>query len=228
MNKITTLEKAVERVPDGAVLLVGGFYGIGMPHNVIDELIRQSKKDLTLVSVEACSPGYGIAKLIEQKRVKKLITTWIGNLALTIHQQVSDGSLELELNPQGTLIERIRAGGYGLGGVLTPTGLGTDIEEQGYGVRMNLNGKDWLYHTPIHADVAIVEAYAADSIGNLQFRGTQRNFSETMCAGADLVIASIMTPIVEKGAIEPNAIHVPSLFVDLLIQGTNEQVEERR
>jgi len=135
---------------------------------------------------------------------------------------VDKGELELELNPQGTLVERIRAAGYGLEGILTLTGLDTMIEEKGYGKRVNLDGKDVMYHTPIKADVTIVEAYEADKNGNLIFRRTQRNFNDVMCFAGDLVIASVVKPIKEKGELDPDSIMVPGTLVDILVQGEEE------
>ena len=131
---------------------------------------------------------------------------------------VDSGEIDLELNPQGTLVERIRAGGFGLGGILTPTGLGTMIEEKGYGQRIHLNGRDWLYHTPLKADVTIVEAYDADEAGNLIFRRTQRNFCDTMCFAGETVIASVVNPIKKNGEIDPDAVMVPGVVVDYLVQ----------
>ncbi len=137
---------------------------------------------------------------------------------------VEKGEIELELNPQGTLIERIRAGGFGLGGVLTPTGLGTIVEERGYGTRIRLNGRDWLYHTPLKADGAVVEAFDADEAGNLVFRRTQRNFCDTMCFAAETVIASVVNPIRKKGEIDPDGVMVPGVVVDYLVQREAEHV----
>jgi acetate CoA/acetoacetate CoA-transferase alpha subunit len=228
MNKIQKIEEAVSQIKNGDTVLVGGFYGVGTPHNIIDEMIRQNKKELTVITVEAGSPNYGVAKLLENRCVKKLIATWMGDLKHTVNELIEEGSMELEINPQGTLVERIRAGGYGLGGILTPTGLGTYVEEKGIGERYEFNGKAWLYHTPIKGDVCIVEAYGADVVGNLLFRGTQNNFNDMMCTSADLVIASIMCPICEKGEIEPIHVQVPGIYVDILVQGTEEQVERSR
>ena len=225
MDKIKTIEEAVNLIKDGDKVLVGGFYGLGTPHKVIDEIVRQQKKDLTIIGIEAGSPNYGVGKLIENGCVSKLIVSWIGNLKSTVNTLIAEGKLEMELNPQGTLVERIRAAGFGLGGILTPTGLGTYIEDQKIGERVTFNSKDWLYHTPLRGDVCIVEAFQGDKLGNLVFRGAQMNICNTMCASADLVIASVMSPINSLGSIEPEAIQVPGTFIDVLVQVDEKQVE---
>jgi acetate CoA/acetoacetate CoA-transferase alpha subunit len=228
MNKIKSVEEAVALIKDGDSVLVGGFYGIGTPHQIVDEIVRQKKKNLTIITIEAGSPDYGIGKLIENGCVSKIITSWIGNLKSTIQNLLEQGKLEMEINPQGTLVERIRAGGYGLGGVLTQAGLGTYVEEKKIGQRVTFNQKDWLYHMPIKANVCIVEAYQGDEIGNLVFKGTQTNFNNIMCTAADLVIASIMAPISQKGSINPAYVQVPGVFVDILVQTDVKQVERTR
>lgn len=218
MNKIMSVKEAVEKIKDGDVILAGGFYAVGTPENIIDEIIRQGKKDLTIVSNDGGTPDEGVGKLIYAGCVKKFICSWCG-LTPIIPELVEKGEMELELNPQGTLVERIRAAGFGLGGILTPTGLDTAIEENGLGKRVNLNGRDWLYHTPLKADVTIVEAYTADKNGNLIFRRTQRNFNDVMCTAGDLVIASVAQPIKEMGELDPDSIMVPGTLVDILVQG---------
>jgi len=221
MNKISTVKEAVEKIKDGDIVLAGGFYAVGTPDIIIDEIIRQGKKNLTVISNDSGTPTEGIGKLIYSGCVKKLILSWCG-LTPIIPELVDKGELELELNPQGTLVERIRAAGYGLEGILTLTGLDTMIEEKGYGKRVNLDGKDVMYHTPIKADVTIVEAYEADKNGNLIFRRTQRNFNDVMCFAGDLVIASVVKPIKEKGELDPDSIMVPGTLVDILVQGEEE------
>ena len=218
MNKIMTLREAVSQIKSGDTILAGGFYSVGTPDNIVDEIIRQNIKDLTIVSNDGGTPNEGIGKLIYDNRVKKLMVSWCG-LTPLVPELVESGQLELELNPQGTLVERIRAGGYGLEGILTLTGLDTMIEEKKIGERVHLNGKDMLYHTPIRGNVTIVEAYAADKNGNLVFRGTQRNFNDVMCFASDLVIASVATPIKELGEIDPDSIMVPGTLVDIIVQG---------
>ena len=217
MPEIMSAAQAVGLIRNGTNLHVNGFHQIGTPEDLIDEMIAQHKQDLTIINNDAGSETAGIGRLIYAGLVKKLICTWCG-LNPKVPELVDQGKLELELNPQGTFVERIRAAGYGLGGVLTPTGLGTVIEESGLGVRVTLNGSDWLYHTPLKADVCLLEAYAADDAGNLVFRRTQRSFGPVMATAADLVIASVVTPIMPRGAIDPDRIMVPGVLVDILVQ----------
>lgn len=217
MNKRITVEEAVSKIKDGDTLMVGGFYAIGTPEALVDEIIRQGKKDLTIINNDCGNPNSALGRLVYSGLCKKVILTWCGYLG-ELPAMVADKKIELELNPQGTLIERIRAGGFGLGGILTPTGLGTYIEEQGFGTRVTMNGADYLYHTPLRADVTLVQAYAADEAGNLIFRRTQRNFCDTMCFAGDLVIASVATPIQKNGAIDPDTVMVPGPVVDYLVQ----------
>jgi len=217
MDKRISIEQAASMVHDGDTIMVGGFYTIGTPEAIIEEIIKMGTKDLTVINNDFGNPNSALGHLVYAGRCKKVILSWCGYLG-ELPKMVEEKKVELELNPQGTLIERIRSGGFGLGGVLTPTGLGTYIEEQGYGKRVNFNGQDYLYHTPLHADVTLVQAYAADEAGNLVFRRTQRNFSDTMCYAADKCIASIATPIKKKGEIDPDHIMVQGPIVDYLVQ----------
>lgn len=217
MNKLITMEEAAAMIHDGDTVMVGGFYTVGTPEALVDEILRQGKKDLTIINNDGGNPNSALGRLLYSGLCKKVILSWCGYLN-ELPAMVEEKKIELELNPQGTLIERIRAGGFGLGGVLTPTGLGTYIEQQGYGQRVHMNGKDYLYHTPLKADVTIVQAYAADEAGNLIFRRTQRNFCDTMCFAGETVIASVVTPIQKKGDIDPDAVMVPGVVVDYLVQ----------
>jgi len=208
---------AVRLIPDGASIHVNGFYQVGTPEDLIDEIIAQGKCGLTIANNDAGSETEGIGRLIYAGLVKKLICTWCG-LNSKLPGLLKEGKIELELNPQGTFVERIRAAGYGLGGILTPTGLDTVIEEKGTGTRVNMNGQDWLYHTPLRADVCLLEAYMADDAGNLIFHRTQRCFGPVMATAADLVIASVVKPIVKRGELDPEAIMVPGVLVNVLVQ----------
>lgn len=216
MAIIMDLKDAVGKIKNGSIIHVGGFYSLGTPDDIVDEILAQGITDLTLICNDGGTPTEGIGKLIYGGRVKKLICTWCG-LTPIVPELVEMGKMELELNPQGTLVERIRAAGYGLGGIVTPTGLGTIVEEK-WGQRVSLNGRDWLYHTPLKADVTMVEAYQADKNGNLIFRRTQRNFCPVMCTAGDLVIASVVLPIAEMGELDPDHIMVPGPLVDILVQ----------
>jgi acetate CoA/acetoacetate CoA-transferase alpha subunit len=217
MSKIISLQDAVAKINDADTVLVGGFYAVGTPENIIGEIIRQGKGNLTAVSNDTGTPTEGLGRLIYAGLVKKLITSF-ASLTPIIPELIEKGELVVEFNPQGTLVERIRAGGYGLEGVLTRTGLGTLVEKNGCGTRMRLNGRDMLYHTPLRGNITILEAYEADEQGNLIFRRTQRNFSDTMCFASDIVIASIVKPIKKIGEIDPDHIMVPGTLVDYLVQ----------
>lgn len=217
MPRITSAAEAVGLIADGAFIHVNGFYQVGTPEDIIDELIAQRRTSLTIANNDAGSQHEGIGRLIYAGLVRKLICTWCGS-NLELPGLVEQGVVDLELNPQGTFVERIRAAGYGLGGVLTETGLGTIVEEKGWGTRITIDGRDWMYHTPLKADVCILEAYRADDAGNLVFRRTQRCFGPVMATAADLVIASVVEPIVAAGELDPDHIMVPGPLVDILVQ----------
>jgi acetate CoA/acetoacetate CoA-transferase alpha subunit len=209
--------EAVKKIQSGDTILAGGFYGNGTPVGIVDELIRQGQKKLTVVNNDGNTTEKGVGRLIATGQVNKFICSWCGRLPI-VAQLSSEGSLELEICPQGTLAERIRAGGFGLGGVLTPTGLGTMVEGK-WGERVTLGGKDWLYHTPLRGNVAIIEAQTADTSGNLVFHLTQRSFSVAMCYAADLVIVEVTGSIVPTGEIPPEHVEVPGVVVDILVRG---------
>ncbi len=215
MSKITTSQEAIGRIKSGSIIHMGGFYALGTPECLIDAILAQDITDLTIITNDTGTPSEGTGRLLEAGRVKKLICSYVG-LTPSVPLLIDQKKLELELVPQGTLIERIRAAGYGLGGVLTPTGLGTVIEEDKQVVE--LNGKRWLYDTPLKADVTLIEAYKADKAGNLIFRRTQNNFNAMMCFAADLVIATTVEPITEMGTIDPDDVMVPGVLVDLLVR----------
>jgi acetate CoA/acetoacetate CoA-transferase alpha subunit len=219
MQKGISCTKAVEMIPDGASLMIGGFMGIGSPHRIIDELVRQGKKNLTVIANDTGRPNFGIAKLIAAKAISKLIATHIG-LNPETQKQLIAGEIEVELCPQGTLAERIRAGGFGLGGVLTATGLGTVVAE---GKRViEVNGKEYLLETPLHADFALIAAARCDYHGNLEYSLTARNFNKVMAMAADTVIAE-PDQIVPVGVIPPDSVVTPFVCVDYIVErgGTN-------
>jgi acetate CoA/acetoacetate CoA-transferase alpha subunit len=218
MSKIISLEKAVKAIPEGATVMLGGFYGVGAANHLLGEIVRQKKKDLTLITCEGGWPDRSTGILLTHGCLKKLVLSWAGNLT-NLTEKVLSGEVELELNPQGTLIERIRAGGAGLGGVLTKAGLGTAVEDEGIGEKVRLNGEEWLYHTPLRADVGLVAAYTADTFGNLIFEGTENNFNECICKACDCVIAEIGGEIKPVGSVDKKRIDVSGVFVDSLIEG---------
>jgi acetate CoA/acetoacetate CoA-transferase alpha subunit len=217
MQKATNCTKAVEMIPDGASLMIGGFMGVGSPHRMIDELIRQGKKNLTVIANDTGRPEYGIGKLIVAKLVKKAIVSHIGTNPETQRQMIS-GELEVVLTPQGTLAEQIRAGGFGLGGVLTATGIGTTVAEGKQVVE--INGKQFLVELPLHADFALLAAHRSDYRGNLEYALTARNFNAVMAMSADCVIAE-PDHIVPVGVIPPDAVVTPFCCVNYIIQRCN-------
>jgi acetate CoA/acetoacetate CoA-transferase alpha subunit len=208
-----SVEEAVEQIPHHASLLIGGFMGVGTPDRVISEIVRQKKRDLTVIANDTASPGIGIGKLISAKLVHQVIASHIG-LNPETQQQMMAEDLRVDLVPQGTLIERIRAGGYGLGGVLTSTGLGTVVEEGKQ--KIEVDGRTYLVETALRADFALVHAFLADYIGNLAYALTARNFNPIVAMAGDTVIASA-DHIVPVGVIPPDNVVTPATIVDYLI-----------
>ncbi len=211
--KTISLEKAVELIPDGASLMIGGFAAVGSPERIIDELVRQKKRDLTVISNDTGLPGIGIAKLVTAGLLRKTIVSHIG-LTPETQQQMMAGKLEVELVPQGTLVERIRCGGVGLAAVLTPTGVGTVVEQ---GKRkIEVAGKDYLLETALRADFALVHAMFADYLGNLTYALTARNFNPVIAMAADTVIVTA-DHIVPVGVLSPDHVITPAPIVDYLV-----------
>jgi acetate CoA/acetoacetate CoA-transferase alpha subunit len=208
-----SLADAVALIPDGACVMIGGFMGVGTPERVIDELVRQGKRGLTVIANDTALPGVGIGKLVSADLVSKVIASHIGLNPETQKKMIA-GAIEVELVPQGTLIERIRAGGFGLGGVLTATGVGTVVAD---GKQMiAVAGKDYLVETALRADFALVNAFLADYLGNLSYALTARNFNPVMAMAADTVIAEADN-IVPVGLISPDHVVTPAPLVDYLI-----------
>lgn len=211
--KTIALEKAVAMIPDGASVMVGGFMGVGTPERLIDELMRQGKRDLTVIANDTAAPGRGIGKLITANVVRKAIVSHIG-LNPETQQKMIAGEIEVDLVPQGTLIERIRAAGFGLGGILTPTGVGTLVEE---GKRkMEVDGKRYLVETALRADFALVEAFLSDYYGNLVYALTSRNFNPVIAMATTTVIVDAVH-IVPVGMISPDHVVTPAVVVDFVI-----------
>ena len=208
-----SVAKAVGMIPDGASLMVGGFMGVGTPDCIVDELIRQGKRDLTIIANDNAMPGVGIGKLISAGLVRKTIASHIG-LNPETQRKMIEGAMQVELVPQGTLIERIRAGGFGLGGILTPTGVGTLVEE---GKRkLEVNGREYLLEIALRADFALVQAFLADYQGNLSYALTARNFNPLIAMAADRVIVEA-EHVVPVGVISPDHIVTPAAIVDYLV-----------
>jgi acetate CoA/acetoacetate CoA-transferase alpha subunit len=210
--KTRTATEAVGLIRDGATLMIGGFMGVGSPERVIDELVRQGRRDLTVIANDTAMPGRGIGKLVSAGALRKVVASHIG-LNPETQQQMIAGRLEVELVPQGTLIERIRAGGYGLGGVLTPTGVGTIVEEGKR--RIEVQGRTYLLETALTADFAMVQAFAADYLGNLVYALTARNFNPVIAMAGATVIADV-EQIVPVGVIPPDQVMTPAVLVDYL------------
>jgi acetate CoA/acetoacetate CoA-transferase alpha subunit len=208
-----SLEHCVTMIPDGASLMIGGFMAVGTPERVIDELVRQNRRNLTIIANDTAAPGRGIGKLISAKLVHKAVVSHIGLNPETQRQMLAD-ELEVELVPQGTLIERIRAGGYGLGGILTPTGLGTSVEAGKQ--RIEVGGNPYLLEAALHADFALVHAFLADYVGNLSYALTARNFNPVVAMAGRTVIVTADN-IVPVGVIAPDHVMTPAPVVDYLV-----------
>jgi len=211
--KTISLQDAVALIPHGASLMIGGFMGVGTPERIVDELVCQGKRDLTVIANDNALPGVGIGKLVSAGLVRKTIASHIGLNPETQKKMIA-GEMEVDLVPQGTLIERIRSAGFGLGGVLTPTGVGTVVEEGKQ--RIDVNGRPWLLETALRADFALVQAFLADYLGNLQYALTARNFNPVIAMAADTVIVDA-EHIVPVGVIAPDHVMTPAPLVDYLI-----------
>jgi 3-oxoacid CoA-transferase subunit A len=225
MNKRTTAETAVERVTDGMTLMMGGFGLCGIPEKLIQALLDKGCKDLTIISNNGGVDDAGIGLLIANNQVKKMISSYIGeNKAL--EQRMLDKTLDVELNPQGTLAERVRAGGAGIAAFYTPTGVGTVIAE-GKEIK-EFDGRKYVLERALKADVAFIKAYKADTHGNLTYRKTARNFNPIMATAADFVIAEAEA-VVDAGLLLPDDIMTPGIFVDAVILGENyeKRIEKR-
>lgn len=214
MKKRIDLQEALSHIKDGMTVMIGGFLGNGMPEKLMAGLAESGVKDLTVISNDTTYPEKGIGTLLANGQVKKLIVSYIGATPLA-SELMNSGEIEIEFVPQGTLAERVRAGGFGLGGFLTPTGLGTVVAE-GKKV-INVNGRDYLLELPLRADVALIGASLADEAGNLVYHGTSRNFNPLMAAAADTVIAE-PKETVKKGGIQSENVHTPAILVDYILE----------
>jgi acetate CoA/acetoacetate CoA-transferase alpha subunit len=211
--KTVSVEEAVAMIPNGASLMIGGFMGVGTPERLIDELVRQGKRDLVVIANDTALPGRGIGKLVSAELIGRTIASHIGLNPETQKQMIA-GKMAVDLVPQGTLIERIRAGGCGLGGVLTTTGVGTLVEKDKR--RIEVDGKDYLVETALRADFALIQAFLADYLGNLTYVLTARNFNPVMATAADTVIATA-EHVVPVGLIPPDHVVTPAPLLDYLV-----------
>ena len=215
MAKMITQQAAAAMVKDGMTVMIGGFLGVGTPESLVDALVAQGTKDLTVIANDTATPEKGIGKLVVKKQLKKAIVSHIGTNPET-GRQMNAGEMMVDLVPQGTLAEIIRAGGAGLGGILTPTGLGTVVAEDKQII--TVDGREFLLEKPLRADVALIKAHTADKAGNLVFHSSARNFNPLMATAAEVVIVEA-TNIVEIGALDPDAVMLPGIFVKYLVQG---------
>ena len=215
MSKVKTYEEAVALFADGQTLMIGGFLATGTPESLIDGLVAKGNNNLTIIANDTSVPDRGIGKLIVSKQAQRVIVSHIGTNPET-GRQFNQQDLEVEFSPQGTLAERIRCGGSGLGGVLTPTGVGTVVEQ---GKDKVVRGdKTYLLELPLRADIALIKAWRADTFGNLVYRRAARNFNPLMAMAADVVIVEA-EEIVEAGCLDPDEVMTPGIFVDLIIKG---------
>jgi 3-oxoacid CoA-transferase subunit A len=223
-KRVSGADEAIASLRDGATILMGGFGMCGIPENLIAAVRRKGVKSLTVVSNNAGVDNFGIGILLETRQVKKMISTYVGENKL-FEQLVLSGQMEVELNPQGTFAERIRAGGAGIPAFFTPTGYGTMVAE-GKEVR-EFDGRHYVLERGLRGDFAFIKAWKGDRWGNLVYRKTTRNFNPVMATAADHVIAEV-EELVEIGQLDPDCVHTPGIFVDAIFQGKFEKRIERR
>ena len=215
MNKFITATEAASKVKDGMTIMVGGFLGVGSPPKILAALAKSGVKDLTLICNDTSFPDKTVGQLVVNKQFKKVIVSHIGTNPET-GRQMNAGETEVDLVPQGTLAERIRCGGFGLGGVLTPTGIGTEAEDEKE--RIKVNGQIYLLETPLKADIALLHGAKVDKKGNVFYNATARNFNPLMAMAAEMVIIEA-EEVVEIGDIDPNCVATPFKFINFIVGG---------
>ncbi|MBC7438958.1 MAG: CoA transferase subunit A [Flavobacterium sp.] len=220
-KKVNAVQEALNGIEDGNTIMLGGFGLCGIPENAIAELVQKQTKNLTCISNNAGVDDFGLGLLLQNKQIKKMISSYVGENA-EFERQMLSGELEVDLIPQGTLAERCRAAQAGIPAFFTPAGFGTEVAE-GKEVR-EFNGKMHIMEHAFKADFAIVKAWKGDTAGNLIFKGTARNFNPNMCGAARITIAEV-EELVEAGALDPNQIHIPGIFIQRIFQG--EKYEKR-
>jgi len=213
-NKIISVQEAVSKIHDNDTIMIGGFMSCGTPDILIDEIISQKRENLNVIANDAGSPGRGIGKLITNNVIKKIQVSHIG-LNPEAGEQMNIGKLEVNLIPQGSLVEMIRAAGAGLGGILTPTGIGTEVEEGK--IKINIKGIDYLIELPLKADVALIKGSVVDKSGNIFYNATTKNFNPIMATAAKIVIVAA-EKIVEVGELDPNHVMTPNIFIDYIVR----------
>ncbi|MCO6360908.1 CoA transferase subunit A [Roseivirga pacifica] len=224
-KEVKNADEAIFDIPDNATLMLGGFGLCGIPENAISALIKKGVKGLTCISNNAGVDDFGIGLMLQKRQVKKMISSYVGENA-EFERQLLSGELEVDLIPQGTLAERIRAGGAGIPAFFTPAGYGTEVAE-GKEVR-ELHGKHYLMEEWLKADFSLVKAWKGDKAGNLVFKGTARNFNPMMAMAGKVTIAEV-EELVEVGELDPNQIHTPGIYVQRIFQGNNyeKRIEQR-
>ena len=226
MNKvIANADMAIKDIEDGMTLMLGGFGLCGIPENCITALVKKKVKNLTCISNNAGVDDFGIGLMLQQKQVKKMISSYVGENA-EFERQLLSGELEVELIPQGTLATRCMAAGYGMPAIFTPAGVGTEVAV-GKEIR-NFDGKDYLMELAFEADFAIVKAWKGDTLGNLIYKSTARNFNPVMAMGGKITIAEV-EELVPAGELDPDQIHTPGIYVHRIFQGSNyeKRIEQR-
>lgn len=217
MNKIVNVEEVKSLFKDGMTIMVGGFLGCGTPNKLVDALVESNVKDLTIISNDTCFVNEGVGKLLSSGQMKKLVASYIGG-NLDTGKLMDEGKLDVELSPQGTLAERIRAAGAGLGGVLTPTGVSTIVEEGKE--KINVQGKEYVLELPLKADLALIGGSIVDKFGNTFYKGTTRNFNPLMAMAADTVVVEA-EEIVKCGELQAELAITPGVLVDYIVKGDN-------
>lgn len=215
INKIISVKEAAEKVQEGMTIMVGGFLANGTPESIIDALVEKNVKNLTLICNDTGFPDKGVGKMVVNKQFKKMIASHVGTNPETANQ-MNSGETEVVLTPQGTLAEKIRCGGNGLGGFYTPTGIGTEVAEGKE--KKVIDGKEYLFETPLRANVALLKASVVDKKGNMIFNKTSKNFNPMMATAADIVIVEA-DKIVEVGEINPEHVMCSGIFVDYIVGG---------
>jgi 3-oxoacid CoA-transferase subunit A len=228
MKSAVTAAQAVERIPDGASVMFGGFGLCGIPEHLIEALRDSGAKDLTCVSNNAGVDDFGLGLLLQTRQIRKMVSSYVGENSV-FESQFLGGELEVEFNPQGTLAERIRAGGAGIPLFFTATGVGTKVAEgkETRSIAFKGREREYVAETGIWASLALVKAYKADAAGNLLFRKTARNFNPMMATAADFTIAEV-DELVPVGELDPDEIHTPGAFVDVVVQTVSEKRIEQR
>ncbi|MGL5346163.1 MAG: acetate CoA-transferase subunit alpha [Peptostreptococcaceae bacterium] len=217
MSKVVNLDTIKSILKDDMTIMIGGFLGCGTPESLVDIIIDSNIKNLTIIGNDTSFIDKGIGRLIVNNQVKKVIASHIGTNPET-GRLMNEGKLEVELSPQGTLIERVRAGGFGLGGVLTPTGVGTLVEENKE--KLTIDGKEYLLEKPLRADLALIKGNIVDDFGNSIYKGTTKNFNPMIAMASDLVIVEAET-LVDSGTLNKDMIMTPGVIVDYIVRGEN-------